>query len=404
MFSSSSMTRLSHWLLAVCICCTLSAESMAQLRLPFQRQTAEVEGKDKAGSQELSEVSGPWLIMCTSFAGEDGMHQARQLATELTSQLNLATYVYRHEFDIEKDLARSGEGLAAILSSSNDGRPGKRKLASEGQFDEVAVLIGDFAAIDDGYAQQVLRTVKAYQPQFNVAANDEVSDAVGDRVKNFREDMTKDGETLAENNGALRLAFLMPNPLLPDSYFQQNKLDEFVVKMNKGPKYSLLKNKGNYTIKVATFSGGTKMLNDSVSAKLREMKGGSLFRKSKKASDLETALLKATVLTKYLRKHEDLEAYEFHDRHASYVCVGSFEWATRKSGLGTETNPELKAVLQKFTGSVEAATASQMRAKSFPLPKKLTNVGISCSVQPEVIPVPKAPSSNVASRLMNKMR
>jgi hypothetical protein len=196
----------------------------------------------------------------------------------------------------------------------------------------------------------------------------------------------------------------MPNPLLPDTYFSENKLDEFVVKMNKRTKYSLLKNSGKYTVKVAEFNGGTKMLNDSVSDKLREMKGGSLFRKSKKASDLETALLKANVLTKYLRKHEKLEAYEFHDRNASYVCVGSFDWATRQSGLGTETNPELKAVLEKFTGSVESVTMRQARAKSFPLPKKLTNVGISCMVQPELMPVPKAPSGSVASRLMNKIR
>jgi hypothetical protein len=396
----SSPVRPAHWLLTICIGCAFSADALAQIRLPFQRPAPAATAN--SGLQELTEVSGPWLIMCASFAGEDGLHQARQLASELSSHYNLAAYVYRHEFNIEQELARKGFRQPTAPAGA-DGL-GKRKLASEAQFDEVAVLLGDFPSIDDGYAQKILSTVKAYQPQFEVSANDEVADSAGDRIKAFREGMAKEDAASAQTIGPLRLAFLMPNPLLPDTYFSENKLDEFVVKMNKRTKYSLLKNSGKYTVKVAEFNGGTKVLNDSVSDKLREMKGGSLFRKSKKASDLETALLKANVLTKYLRKHEKLEAYEFHDRNASYVCVGSFDWATRQSGLGTETNPELKAVLEKFTGSVESVTMRQARAKSFPLPKKLTNVGISCMVQPELMPVPKAPSGSVASRLMNKIR
>lgn len=394
----SSQARQAHWILAVCLCCTFSTDALAQIRLPFQRPTSAAPTNN--GLQELTEVSGPWLIMCASFAGEDGLHQARQLASELSGQYNLAAYVYRHEFNIEQELARKGFQQPTAPAGAEG--VGKRKLASEAQFDEVAVLLGDFPLIDDGYAQKVLSAVKAYQPQFEVSASDEVADSAGDRIKAFREGLTKEGDSSAQTNGPLRLAFLMPNPLLPDAYFSENRLDEFVVKMNKRTKYSLLKNSGKYTVKVAEFSGGTKMLNDSVSEKLREMKGGSLFRKSKKASDLETALLKANVLTKYLRKHEKLEAYEFHDRKASYVCVGSFDWATRSSGLGTETNPELKAVLEKFTGSVESLAKQQ--AKSFPLPKKLTNVGIFCLAQPELMLVPKAPAGSVASRLINKIR
>jgi len=377
---------------------------MGQLRLPFQRQATAVQAQGNAGDQVLSEAAGPWLIMCASFAGEDGMHQARQLAGELTSQHNLTTYVYQHEFDIEEQLTSKGYRQPSVANGVNAAGPAKRKLASGGQFDEVAVLIGDFPAVDDGYAQKVLAAVKAYQPQFNVSAADAATDSVGDRVKAFRDGLKNESETTVRGDGPLRSAFLMPNPLLPDAYFNRNTVDEFVYKMNKGTKYSLLKNPGSYTVRVATFSGGTKMLNDSVSDKLREMKGGSLFRKSKKVSGLETALLKATVLTKYLRKHEKLEAYEFHDRDSSYVCVGSFDWATRQSGTRTETNSELREVVQKFTFGMQEANGRELKAKSFPLPKKMTNVGITCMANPEVIVVPKAQSGSVASRLMNKIR
>ncbi len=398
---SSSLARPFHCLLAILIFGACARESVAQLRLPFQQRQRDSAVETSNGFGDLSEASGPWLIMCASFAGQDGMHQARQLAAELNSQHGLPAYVYRHQFNVEKRLNSKGFGLA---SGQNLAVPGKLKLASGGQFEEAAVLVGDFPSIDDGRAQKVLSTLKAYQPQVNVSAADTAPDSIGDRVKAFRDEMTGEVDSIAESNGPLRLAFLMPNPMLPDAYFNREVVDEFVVKLNKGAKYNLLKNPGNYTVKVATFSGGARMLNDSVSDKLRELKGGSLFKKSKKASDLETALIKATVLARYLRKHEKLEAYEFHDRDASYVCVGSFDWATQQTGIGTETNPDLKAIVQKFTGSVQDVTNRGIQAKSFPLPSKLTGVGIACSAEPEVIAVPKVRANSMASRLMKKLR
>ncbi len=398
---SSSLARPFHCLLTILIFGACARESVAQLRLPFQQRQRDSAVETSNGFGDLSEASGPWLIMCASFAGQDGMHQARQLAAELNSQYGLPAYVYRHQFNVEKRLNSKGFGLA---SGQNLAVPGKLKLASGGQFEEAAVLVGDFPSIDDGRAQKVLSNLKAYQPQVNVSAADTAPDSIGDRVKAFRDEMTGEVDSIAESNGPLRLAFLMPNPMLPDAYFNREVVDEFVVKLNKGAKYNLLKNPGNYTVKVATFSGGARMLNDSVSDKLRELKGGSLFKKSKKASDLETALIKATVLARYLRKHEKLEAYEFHDRDASYVCVGSFDWATQQTGIGTETNPDLKAIVQKFTGSVQDVTNRGIQAKSFPLPSKLTGVGIACSAEPEVIAVPKVRANSMASRLMKKLR
>jgi hypothetical protein len=401
---SSSMARPVNFFLINCVFGVLTAQSVAQLRLPFQQRQPEIAAKSSTGAQVLSEASGPWLIMCASFAGQNGMQEAQHLAEELHSDHGLNAYVYRHQFDIEKRLTSSGIGQTMAQRAQDGLGPGKLKLASAGQFEEVAVLVGDFPSLDDGRAQQVLSVVKSYQPTVRVSTTEPAPDSTGDRVRAFRDEMTDELETMTESEGPLRLAFLLPNPMLPDAYFNREVVDDFVVKLNKGAKFNLLKNPGNYTVKVATFSGGTKMLNDSVSEKLRAMKGNSLFRKSKKASDLETALLKATVLARYLRKHEKLEAYEYHDREASYVCIGSFDWATRQTALGSETNPELKKVVQKFTGSVQDVTKQGIQAKSFPLPNKLTDVGIACSAAPEVIAVPKAKSSSVASRLMDRLR
>ena len=54
--------------------------------------------------------------------------------------------------------------------------------------------------------------------------------------------------------------FLTTNPLLPRDYFVPKGLDKFVVDMNKGVKHSLLDCKGQYSVKVATFTGQNVLL------------------------------------------------------------------------------------------------------------------------------------------------
>ena len=51
-------------------------------------------------------------------------------------------------------------------------------------------------------------------------------------------------------------AFLTINPLW-EGDVRTNTIDEFVVDLNAGQKYSLLENPGKYTLTIATFSGSS---------------------------------------------------------------------------------------------------------------------------------------------------
>jgi hypothetical protein len=262
------------------------------------------------------------------------------------------------------------------------------KLASAGEFDQIAVLVGDFPDITDGRAQQTLAAIEKHRGPSNVSLQPNESPDVDASV-------------------SLRNAFLMPNPLLPETYFNDNTIDdEFVIKMNKRTKYSLFKNTGAYTVRVATFTGDKSMAGSSVAENLRQLNNENKFFKSRKSkrSDLETAFAKTRILAHHLREELNLDAYEFHDRNESYVCVGSFDWATRETVNGTEINPELKKVLKQFTGEVKGSGAGRVQLKSLKLPAKMLLAQIYCSGTPEVMAVPKAKSTSMASKIMGKLR
>jgi len=71
----------------------LGVDANAQrFRLPFGNNKTQT----TLESVELTQKSGPWLIMCASFSGKNGHQQAFRLAQELRQSLRLNTYVYQH--------------------------------------------------------------------------------------------------------------------------------------------------------------------------------------------------------------------------------------------------------------------------------------------------------------------
>ncbi len=176
----------------------------------------------------------------------------------------------------------------------------------------------------------------------------------------------------------LRFAFLLANPALPEEYFASNQIDEYVIGLNRlrGLKYSLLDNPGQYTIKVATFAGKT-YVNEEDMERLK-------FRKKASDAIIECAK-KADILVKYLRS-KGIEAYQFHDRYESYVCVGSFDWYQRPDGDRVITNPDALRVVHMFRGERLGNSAN---FKGFKLPGKLLDAGVTCDANPFAIQVPK---------------
>ena len=108
---------------------------------------------------------------------------------------------------------------------------------------------------------------------------------------------------------------VVTNPLLPHEFFAGKGVDKLVLEMNKDVPDSLLDCPGKFSIQVATFTG-TVLIDQK---KVAEVEQGKPMK-----SQLVEAAEKAHKVTLELRR-KGYEAYEFHDRDKSIVCVGSFD-------------------------------------------------------------------------------
>ncbi len=353
---------------------TWSTIAQAQLRLPF-RQGDQKRAADS--SYQLTQEHGPWLIMCASFTGELGMQQARQLVEELRGH-ELSAYLYRHSFDHSNSI----QGAKWAPPEDRESLPVRMEFRAVAQdaFDEVAVVVGNFSSVDDATAQAVLAQVKSFRPRS--LSGGEVASTNQAEEQQFR----------SRDRGPLAAAFLMPNPLLPPEFFHARSLDEVLVKVNRG-RNNLLDCPGRYSVRVATF-GGERLYNASqIEQRKREHQARMQSGEPITESALMEAAHKANVLCRALRKM-GVEAYEFHDHNESYVCVGSFDWATRKLANGKdELNPEVVSVIEEF--KAEQVTTHQGTMFQPRTLAAFRDHGIYFDRQPMPVVVPKM---NVSTR------
>jgi hypothetical protein len=253
---------------------------------------------------------GPWLVMATSFTGEAGEEEARELVFELRSQHNLNAYYYGMTFQMGE--ANPGRGI-----DSYGGRI-RRRYQRGDEVLQHAVLVGDFPVLSDPAAQEMLKRIKHLSPASLKPDSGKSTSQSLAAVRSFHNLLHKKAGT-SQEKGPLGHAFLTRNPLLPKEYFVPQGVAKDVAKWNQGVEHSLMNCPGNFSMQVATFKGRS-----SLKAANQKDRGGQ-------AQEISMALHKAAknahFLTTALRK-KGWEAYEFHDRHESYVTVGSFEDAT----------------------------------------------------------------------------
>ena len=357
--------------LPVAILCGLSNAAFAgppwTSFLPFRRVAA-----DKQQVYELREKDGPWLILAASFSGEGAEVQARELIYELRKRLQIPAYLHRKKFDFT-------EGIDGV---SHTGRPKRMRYDKAVRYDEIAVLVGDFPSIDDTDLSKTLEKIKFARPE---CLDLEKRDSSTQRFAGLRQLYRKmNGDELKRNKGPMGSAFATRNPLLPKEYFSQGGPDEFVVNLNRRVKFSLLQNPGKFTVRVATFRG-EYTINMSKIADL-EMSG--------EVSDkLEVAAQESHRLTMALRK-QDIEAYEYHDRHESIVTIGSFDTEGVPLPNGTvDINPEILDIMKKFGGVRQSIPG---RPEVGLQPQTLD--GVVFDIQPYPIPVPRRSIGTAYSR------
>lgn len=333
-----------------------------KLKLPFRKSK-----NSRDNVQELKSNHGPWLIMCASFSGDSAEQDARRLAMELQRN-RLQSYLYRAKFDYSGSFG--GMGWSKHERPDQKMQQKKMKVANRPVVEEVAVLVGDFSSIDSSKAQKTLQLIKTIQPEsLNTAQKSTMESSQS--LREWRDYFKRISKTQEQKTkGPLGAAFLIANPLLPDEYLRREGLDEFVLKMNRGVKHSLLKCPKIYSVRVATFRGKSTF-------KENDIEEGAVERMAIAADN-------AHLLTKELRRR-GLEAYLFHDRFESYVCVGSFDYISR----GDENNPDMVKVIKAFKADVEDLhVPNAIRPKAL-LTKKLRERKIVFDAQPVPVLVPR---------------
>jgi hypothetical protein len=317
---------------------------------------------DPQKAYNITEQNGPWMIMTCSFSGEKAREQAKELALELRKRYKLPAYVYEKKFDIGKDIP--GRGVDEY------GRPKKMKNLHRGaEVNEIAVLVGDYPSVDDPEAQETLRKLKYYQPDCLTLKEGKATSRNLAGLRWIQAAVLPD-DNERKKRGPMSSAFVTTNPTLPTEYYAPKGLDPLLIKANEGVEHSLLDCPGKYTVQVAHFTGRVVMKQDEITA-------------IEHGKDMDSQLAKATLmaheLTKALRM-KGYDAYEFHDRYASIVTVGSFDSVGQQGANGViEMDPSVKAILDQFKS--DQSTPGVITAK--------TLVDIPFDPQPILVHVPK---------------
>jgi len=289
----------------------------------------------------IGEEQGPWLILATTFQGPDAQRDAQALVYELRKDYKLNAYTHQKTYDYSKGFV--GRGVDKY------GNPRRMRHQSNNRVEEVAVMVGDFVSIDDSKAKKTLDRIKAMRPKtLDPKGQGEGSQSFA-AIRRLHEKVWGGGED--KTRGPMRMAFVIPNPLLPKEYFKPKGVDKFVEKLNADRPFSLLKCPKAYTVRIATYTGGTttKIKKNDPSA------DGAMA-----TSRLDMAAKSADRLTEKLRA-KGVEAYVFHDRSQSIVTVGSFDshGAQRMSDGSVRFNPAIQTVISNFSAIRPGGSAVQ---------------------------------------------
>jgi hypothetical protein len=373
-----------YWLLAASLGIWLATATGSRADSPWSNLlTLNHVDADPKKDYRLKEEHGPWIIMACSFSGPNGEKQAHELALELRQRYRMEAFVHHMDFklddpnnDVQSILATPHRHIYRKVTESPDDY-------KDGQIKETAVVVGNFAAIDDADAQRTLAKVKAADPDcLNPQRVKEQTRSLAwwRRIQAEAEALAPKEIEGRKLNGPLAHAFITRNPLLPEEYFvPKTGLDELVVQMNKNVKYSLLDCPGKYTVQVAHFTGEV-ILNQG---DIRAIESGSRPGPESTKQGLAKAAENAHELTEALRM-KGWEAYEFHDRNSSIVTVGSFNSVGSPQPDGqVQYSPQVRQLVEKFG-------IQQVTEPGKPMEFKLRScIGIFFDAQPIPIEVPR---------------
>ena len=317
----------------------------------------------KGKRYSLHKVHGPWMVMVAAIRdvpedrrtkeGLSAWEAADQLVYELR-QKGIPAYTYLQ-----------GQEIAELASSTDGGRYIARHQS-------VAVLAGNFDSVDEENAIIIRNYIKKFTPSF-----------LKDKQSGGLFAITPG------RKGPLSGAFLAPNPMRSMEDIRRSTIDPVVKRLNAGMDHSLLKNKGKYTLVVATFKGnsvfqvGHESSNKAMNF-FNEKFGSALDKSAEDAWQLTETMRSA----RKLGYDRDYETWVYHDRYKSIVTVGSFD---------SPNDPRIKELARAFSAKtrIHPETGEQVQtAELFSIPKVPKN-GQSpdrmwlFDMKPTLIEVPK---------------
>jgi hypothetical protein len=303
--------------------------------IPFKSVEA-----DTGQSYWLTEDQGPWLIFAASFNGMGAEQQAHDLVLELRRQFNMEAYLHKRHFDFSEPVY--GRGV------NRYGGPKRMRHRKAASFDEIAVLVGNYASPNAPGLEDDLDKIKYAKPKSLLAPGQtgrgtSQSFAV---LRDLQRIVNKDPDR--RRAGPMRRAFVARNPLLPKEFFTGVGLDPFVLKMNKNVKHSLLDCPGKFTVRVASFRGDSRFLSRQEEAEDETRRLIPRLPGLSEPTELEKAAINAHKLTELLRD-DGIEAYEFHDRYESVVTIGSFDSVGNQMPDGKiNLHPQVYKIMQTY--------------------------------------------------------
>ena len=330
---------------------------------------------DEADSFVLTEEDGPWLLLATTFVGEDAKDRAQRTAVEIRRELRLPAFIYKEDFNFTGAAGR-------------DEVTGRRaRYANPHHYQAYAVLVGEYdsvshESIDKDLARLKSADLDVFRDPEDVAAEYNTKTPAS-MIKAFGEQLFKSRKGRGRN--PMAAAFVTRNPLLPDSFFQQPEVDSFVKQLNEGTKHSLLKANGKFTVVVRTFNACGTILG----AKNQDEFEPSEERMAKFARQADR-------MVQELRKQGE-EAYQYHDRDRSVVTIGSFDTLGRElPGGGFQYEPEIRRLMQQYS-ALNASRSQRVPGRQGVAANHVAMIPFD--VQPTPIAIPKVSKRSLYSAL-----
>jgi hypothetical protein len=259
---------------------------------------------------QITKKHGPWMIMVASFSERHEHVRVEGLspsdaATQLVYALRkrgIPAYTFRMS---EADKSNNDLGQDAL------GRTMRTRTPV--QNNSISVIAGNYATVDDSTGQKTRDFIKRLS------------------LKDLNlESWTNGGGLVFRQTpgqpGPFSGAFLTINPLFSQEEVAKTKRDPMLLRLNANAQYSILRNKGKYTLVVATFKGRSQTgIGERNYQKALDVfkPGGTLVDGAARAWNV-TRMLREGLFNGSQQGHT-FEAYEYHDRFESMVTVGSFD-------------------------------------------------------------------------------